>query len=496
MSTPHRLASIVPKGISLPDGAGDLAITGLALDSRAVRPGFVFAALPGVTTHGNAFIKAAVDAGAVAILAERGTTASVPVIEADDPRLVLAQMAARFTPGQPAFIAAVTGTNGKSSTVEFLRQIWAHARREAAALGTLGVTRASGRTDVGYTTPDAIALHAALDALEREGVNYLAMEASSHGLKQRRMDGAKISLAGFSNLTQDHLDYHPDFEDYFASKMRLFDELLPEGAPAVITVDSEWGEAVVRRAEARRQQVFTVGWNGRDLQLKEITPHAAFQHVRFVHEGRERALTLPLMGEFQASNAFQAAGMALMSGMDAETVFGALEGLKGVPGRLELVGATPEGAPVLIDYAHTPDGLDKLLRAARPHTAGKVIVVFGAGGDRDPTKREKMGAIAARLADRVIVTDDNPRSEEPATIRAAILKGAAGADEIGDREAAIFTGVNALKAGDTLLVAGKGHETGQIIKGVVHPFDDGEVARRALAQREGSKAGSTGERGQ
>jgi len=492
MSAPRPLGDLVPAGLNLPDGLHDLAIKGLALDSRAVRPGFLFAALPGVTTHGNAFIKAAVEAGAAVILAERGTTASVPVIEADDPRLALAQIAARFSPRQPDYIAAITGTNGKSSTVEFLRQIWAHAGREAAALGTLGVTCRSGRTEVGYTTPDAIALHTALDALAGEGVTHLAMEASSHGLKQRRMDGARIRLAGFSNLTQDHLDYHPDFEDYFASKMRLFDELLPEGAPAVITVDSEWGEAVVRRAEARHQEIFTVGWNGRGLQLKEITPHAAFQHVRFVHGGVERTLTLPLMGEFQASNAFQAAAMALVSGVDAQTVFAALENLKGVPGRLELVGSTPDGAPVLIDYAHTPDGLDKLLRAARPHTAGKVIVVFGAGGDRDPTKREKMGAMAAKLADRVIVTDDNPRSEEPAAIRASILKGAPGAEEIGDRETAIFTAVNALSAGDTLLVAGKGHETGQTVKGVVHPFDDGEVSRRALAAR----AGKTGERGQ
>ncbi|WP_429912275.1 UDP-N-acetylmuramoyl-L-alanyl-D-glutamate--2,6-diaminopimelate ligase [Glycocaulis sp.] len=492
MSAGRKLADILPDGVTVPDSARGLAITGLALDSRAVKPGFVFAALPGVTTHGNAFIKAAVEAGAVAVLAERGTSAPVPVIEADDPRLALAHMAARFSPAQPKYIAAITGTNGKSSTVEFLRQIWQAAGHEAAALGTLGVTRSSGRTDVGYTTPDAIALHAALDALSHEGVTHLAMEASSHGLKQRRMDGAKIALAGFSNLTQDHLDYHPDFEDYFASKMRLFDELLPEGAPAVITVDSEWGEAVVRRAEARHQQIVTVGWNGRDIQLKEITPHAAFQHVRFVHAGKEHVLTLPLMGEFQASNAFQAAGMAIASGVDADTVFSALENLKGVAGRLELVGETAEGAPVLIDYAHTPDGLDKLLRAARPHTAGRVIVVFGAGGDRDPTKREKMGAIAAKLADRVIVTDDNPRSEDPALIRKAILKGAADAEEIGDRETAIFTAIKALEAGDTLLLAGKGHETGQTIKGVVHPFDDGEVARRALAAR----AGKTGERGQ
>lgn len=304
MSAPRRLADLVPAGVRVPDDAGTLAVTGLALDSRAVRPCFVFAALPGVTTHGNAFIKAAVEAGAVAILGAHGTSAPVPVLEADDPRLALARMAARFSPAQPACIAAITGTNGKSSTVEFLRQIWQAAGHEAAALGTLGVTRSSGRTEVGYTTPDAIALHAALDALAREGVTHRdgglqsRAQAAAHGRGEDR-------TGRLFQPHPDHLDYHPDFEDYFASKMRLFDELLPEGAPAVITVDSEWGEAVVRRAEARHQQVFTVGWNGRDIQLKEMTPHAAFQHVRFVHDGRERTLTLPLMGEFQPATPFR-----------------------------------------------------------------------------------------------------------------------------------------------------------------------------------------------
>lgn len=494
MSATRRLGDILPAGVSVPATLADLQVTGLALDSRAVKPGYVFAALPGVTTHGRAFIGAAIAAGAAAILAERGTKADVPVIEVDDPQEALAHMAARFYPRQPRHIAAITGTNGKSSTVEFLRQIWASAGYEAAALGTLGVTRASGRTDVGYTTPDAIALHAALDALAGEGVTHLAMEASSHGLKQRRMDGVKIALAGFSNLTQDHLDYHPDFEDYFESKARLFDALLPEGAPAVITVDGEWGQAMVRRAEARRQSVFSVGWSGRDLQLREITPSAASQHVRFTYKGEDHALTLPLMGEFQANNAFQAAAMAIAGGMEPGAVFAALTQLTGVAGRLELAGVTPAGAPVLIDYAHTPDGLDKLLRAARPHTVGKVVVVFGAGGDRDPTKRDKMGAVAQALADRVIVTDDNPRSEEPASIRAAILKGAPGAIEIGDREQAIRTAIESLEAGDTLLVAGKGHETGQTIKGVVHPFDDGEVVRRVISEMKTASAGKGGSR--
>ncbi len=482
----RRLADLLPEGLEAPAGAGELVITGLALDSRKVSPGDLFAALPGVRVDGRAFISGAVEKGAACVLAARETSAPVPVIETDDPAGALAAIAARFHPRQPECIAAVTGTNGKSSTVEFLRQIWAAAGHSAAALGTLGVTRASGRTDVGYTTPDAIALHAALDALADEGVTHLAMEASSHGLKQRRMDGVQVAISAFTNLTQDHLDYHPDFEDYFAAKMRLFTALTPSGGRAVINMDSDWSARVEQTALAAGLEVMTLGWRGRDLVISEITPRPASQLVRFAWRGEERSVELPLIGEFQTANALGAAVMAIASGVPADTAFAALENLTGVAGRLQQAGVTRDGAPILLDYAHTPDGLDKLLRAARPHTRGRVVLVFGAGGDRDPSKRAKMGAVAAQQADVCIVTDDNPRSEDPATIRTAILAACPDAQEIGDRESAIRAGIAMLKAGDTLLIAGKGHETGQIVGGRVIPFDEPAIVARLLTELEGA----------
>jgi len=479
----RQLAALLPEGLALPHGAETLSVSGLALDSRKVAPGDLFAALPGVKVDGVQFIPAAIEQGAACILAPKGTRAAVPVIEADDPAAALAAIAARFSPGQPETIAAVTGTNGKSSTVEFLRQIWAKAGLNAAALGTLGVTRASGRTDVGYTTPDAIALHDSLSKLHNEGVTHLAMEASSHGLKQRRMDGARLALVGFTNLTQDHLDYHPDFEDYFASKMRLFSALAPVGAPAVINMDSDWSARVVQAAQAAGLSPVEVGWRGRDLTVHEITPHPASQLVRFSWWGTAHAVDLPLIGEFQTANALGAAVMAIATGVDPEVAFKAMGELEGVAGRLQSVGQTAHGAPILLDYAHTPDGLDKLLRAARPHTQGRIVLVFGAGGDRDPSKRGPMGEVAARLADQVIVTDDNPRSEDPAAIRRAILAACPEATEIADREAAIRAGVTQLKAGDVLLVAGKGHETGQILADRVIPFDETEIVTRILKEQ-------------
>ncbi len=476
------LKPLMPEGFVLPAGAEALEVSGLALDSRKVQPGDVFAALPGVKTDGRNFIPMAVEKGAVAIIAPTGTEAPVPVLESEDAPGLLAAMSARFYPGQPATIAAVTGTNGKSSTVEFLRQIWAIAGLEAACLGTLGVTRSTGRTDVGYTTPDAIALHRSLDALAGEGVTHLAMEASSHGLKQRRMDGVRVSATAFTNLTQDHLDYHPDFADYFASKLRLFTSLSAEGAPAVIHMDSDWSEKFADGCRGAGLEVISVGWRGRDLTVTEITPHPASQHMAFTWKGKPFAVDLPLIGEFQSANAVVAAGLAIATGVDPDTAFAALEKLTGVAGRLQAVGQTKAGAPILLDYAHTPDGLDKLLRAARPHTQGRIIVVFGAGGDRDPTKRAKMGEVAAKLADEVIVTDDNPRSEDPALIRQAILEGVPGATEIGDREAAIRAGIGRLKAGDVLLIAGKGHETGQIVADRVIPFDEAAIVTRILGE--------------
>ena len=478
----RTLDDLLPPGLVAPAGAERLPITGLALDSRAVRPGELFAALPGLKVDGRDFIPMAVEKGAALVLAAPGTQAAVPVLEAADPAAALAAIAARFYPRQPAVIAAVTGTNGKSSTVEFLRQIWARAGLSAAALGTLGVTRATGRTEVGYTTPDAIALHRSLDALVGEGVTHLAMEASSHGLKQRRMDAVKVTAAAFTNLTQDHLDYHPDFEDYFSAKMRLFQELAAEGAPAVVNMDSDWSARVVQAAEAMGLVPVQIGWRGRDLAITEIVPGPSSQILRFTWRGAPWQAELPLIGEFQAANALGAAALAVATGVDPEMAFEALSHLSGVAGRLQPVGATGAGAPILVDYAHTPDGLDKLLRAARPHTRGRIILVFGAGGDRDPGKRPKMGAVAARLADLVIVTDDNPRSEDPATIRSAILAACPGATEIADRAEAIRAAIAAARAGDAVLIAGKGHETGQIVGGRVLPFDEPAIIRAILEE--------------
>lgn len=478
------LAELMPDDEFAPED-GDIELRGLTLDSRKVEPGFLFAALPGVKVHGRDFISQAIAQGAAAILTDIPVEGlEVPVLVTDEPAAVLAELAARFYPAQPEHIVAITGTNGKSSTVEFLRQIWAAAGYDAACLGTLGVTRGDRMETTGYTTPDAVALHRALDTLARDGVTHLAMEASSHGLKQHRMDGVRLSVGVFTNLTQDHLDYHPDFADYFASKELLFSERLPEDGRAVVNVDSEWGRKMARTAGERGLKTLTVGWRGEDLGIREITPRPASQDVIFTWQDSEHRLEIPLVGEFQILNALGAAAVALADGVPLETVTATLAALQGVPGRLEKVGETADASPVLVDYAHTPDGLDKLLRAARPHTQGRVIVVFGCGGDRDPSKRSKMGAIAANQADHVIVTDDNPRSEDPVAIRAAILRGCPGAEEIADRAAAIRRGVNMLKAGDCLLIAGKGHETGQIVGDTVHPFDDREEARKALADRE------------
>ncbi|MEE2566058.1 UDP-N-acetylmuramoyl-L-alanyl-D-glutamate--2,6-diaminopimelate ligase [Hyphobacterium marinum] len=480
-----KLAELVSPNAA-PPGHEAVEIAGLTLDSRAVKPGFLFAALKGLTVDGRNFIPQAIANGAAAILTDSPVDdVSVPVVLDADPAGALSRLAARFYPRQPEFIAAVTGTNGKSSTVDFLRQIWRSGGIEAASLGTLGVAQGSSLVETGYTTPDAVALHQALNALAADGVTHLAMEASSHGLKQKRMDGARISLAAFTNLTQDHLDYHPDFDDYFASKMKLLRELTPKGSPAIVNVDSDWGGKVEAIARECGLDVITVGWAGADWRILEITPRAASQTVKLQVAGARHTVELPLVGEFQTANAVGAAAMAAKSGVSTEDAIEALRHLKGVAGRLELAVRTKDGSPVLVDYAHTPDGLDKLLRAARPHTRGRVIIVFGCGGDRDPTKRPKMGVIAAQLADRVFVTDDNPRSERGEDIRAAIMKGCPDAIEIGDRMEAIRAAVAELESGDTLLLAGKGHETGQKIGTKILPFDDREAARQAVAEQEG-----------
>ncbi len=476
-----KLSALAP---GLASALGSVEIAGITADSRKVKPGFLFAALQGVSKDGRDYIDAAIKAGATAVLTDdRPGQWSVPAVKAAEPRLVLANAAAAFFPQQPGTVAAVTGTNGKSSTVDFLRQVWASMGRKSASMGTLGAIGPSGVLDLGHTTPDPVAIHETLSNLAREGVTHAAMEASSHGLSQYRLHGVKLAAGAFTNLTQDHLDYHKDFDDYRRAKMKLFSELLPAGAPAIVNADSPELEAFEAVAREARLKTFTVGWRGRNLRISEALPRGTGQDL-VIQWGEsavnERTIHLPLIGEFQALNALCAAGIAMALGDDVHAVLEGLTQLKGVHGRLELVGQTAAKAPVFVDYAHTPDGLNVLLRAARPHVRGKLIVVFGCGGDRDSTKRPIMGDVARRLADEIIVTDDNPRSEDPALIRAAIRKGAPDASEIGDRAAAINEGIRRLKAGDALLIAGKGHETGQIVKGVTIPFSDFDAARAAL----------------
>ncbi len=458
-----------------------IPVAGLTADSRKVKPGFVFAALKGTVADGRHYIPQALVNGAVAVLGhDLPGDLGAPALNAKEPRLALARAAARFYRKQPATIVAVTGTNGKSSTVDFLRQIWTAGGLRAASLGTLGAIGPSGAVDLGHTTPDPVSIHETLSQLAGEGVSHAAMEASSHGLAQYRLDGVRLAAGGFLNLTQDHLDYHPTFEDYRAAKLRLFDDLLPKGAPVVINADSEERGAFEASAQDAGLSIVSVGWRGADLKISELMPKATGQTLFLNWRGEAAKVELPLIGEFQALNALTAAALALSLGAAPADVWRGLEQLRPVKGRLEFVGETAAGAGVFVDYAHTPDGLDTLLRAARPHTAGKLVLVFGCGGDRDPFKRPMMGEVAARLADEVIVTDDNPRSEDPAAIRSAILTKAPGAAEIGDRAQAISEGVARLGAGDTLLIAGKGHETGQIVGGQVIPFSDHDAARAAL----------------
>ncbi len=458
----------------------DTGVTGLSADSRQIKPGMVFAALPGTAMDGRDFIPQAIENGAVAILSVEGVSASVPVISVPKPRLKYAQTAAKLHPGQPEVLVAMTGTNGKSSTVDFLRQIWAFAGFNSACFGTLGVTSSSGYKPMSHTTPDALALHKTLSDLKREGVTHAAMEASSHGLKQYRMDAVDVTASGFSNLTQDHFDYHPSLQDYFTSKARLFIDLTPRGAPVVINTNDKFGRHLVEVCEGLGHDVLQVGWTGEDIRIDEVMPHAAGQKMTLVVNGSRYSVDLPLAGEFQILNAVAALGLAMKTGVDEAKAVESLGHLKGVAGRLELAGVK-DGAPVYVDFAHTEDGLDKLLRSVRPHTAGEVIIVFGCGGDRDPDKRAKMGRVAQKLADQVIVTDDNPRTENAASIRKAVLKGCPMATEIGDRALAIAEGIRRLGPQDCLVIAGKGHEQGQIVGEDIIPFSDVEVAKGWLS---------------
>ena len=457
---------------------------GLAADSREVKPGFLFAALSGAKTDGARFIEDAVARGAAAILgvpalSEQAQRLGVRFIADANPRLRLALLAAQFYGAQPACIAAVTGTNGKTSVASFLRQIWAFQGRRAASLGTIGIDSPSGHVSLGHTTPDPVRLHAELARLEHEGVEYLAMEASSHGLDQYRLDGVRIAAAGFTNITRDHLDYHATFENYWSAKLRLFAELVKGGGAAVVNADAEHAADVIAVSERRGLRLITVGARGESLRLIAQVPHANGQDLTVGYEGREYRIALPLAGSFQASNALVAAGMALGIGDPADRVFAALATLKGAPGRLELVARTREGAAIYVDYAHTPDAIVTVLTALRPHVAGRLHIVFGCGGDRDRGKRPLMGEAATRYADVVIVTDDNPRSENPAAIRNEVLAAAPGAREIGDRAEAIQKAVAELRGKDTLVLAGKGHEDYQIVGTNVLPFSDRAEAVKA-----------------
>ncbi|HWA89725.1 MAG TPA: UDP-N-acetylmuramoyl-L-alanyl-D-glutamate--2,6-diaminopimelate ligase [Rhizomicrobium sp.] len=446
-------------------------ITGLASDSRKVEKGFLFAALGGARADGGAYVDDAVARGASVVLGrpelrDRAEALGVRFIETDNPRLALAIEAARFYRAQPEVVAAVTGTNGKTSVSVFLRQIWTALGMRAASLGTIGAVTPEGEIALSHTTPDPIELHRLLAEMKASGIDRLAVEASSHGLDQYRLDGVEIAACAFTNLTRDHLDYHPSVEHYFQAKLRLV-ELT--GELAVVNADADYSDRFAQAARRRGLRVMTVGATGHDLKLESAVPRDDGQVLRV----NGKCLLLPLAGSFQASNALVAAGLAIGLGADAGNVFAALEHLQGAPGRLELV--APQ---IYVDYAHTPDALETVLKALRPHASGRLVVVFGCGGDRDKGKRPLMGDAASRLADSVIVTDDNPRSEDPATIRGEILAACPGATEIGDRAEAIRTAIRSLAKGDVLVIAGKGHESGQTAGGVTRPFSDRDEARR------------------
>jgi UDP-N-acetylmuramoyl-L-alanyl-D-glutamate--2,6-diaminopimelate ligase len=478
--------------------SAEIDIAGLTADSRQVRDGYLFAALPGARADGRRYIDEALASGAAAILAPTGTALAditvghaerpLALTTADNPRQRLAQIAARFYGPQPATIAAVTGTNGKTSVANFARQIWSRMGRNAASLGTLGLQTPSKFVPGALTTPDAVTLHRVLAELKAEGVEHVAMEASSHGLAQYRLDGVRLTAAAFTNLTRDHLDYHQTIEAYFAAKTRLFTELLPQDSMAVLNADVPEYETLRALCAARGQRIIAYGEAGPDIRVavRNALPHG--QRVRFEIAGDGMDIDLPLVGHFQAMNVACALSLVIATGGAARVALETLEQLEGIPGRMQLAAEHPTGAAVYVDYAHTPDALANVLQALRPHARGRLMVVFGCGGDRDAGKRPQMGRIASALADRVIITDDNPRGENPAAIRRAVMAGADGAIEIGDRAAAIDAAVAELRAGDVLVLAGKGHEQGQIIGDSVIPFDDANEARQAVA-RHGARTG-------
>ncbi len=482
------LTQLLGPEITAPEGIARLFVTGLTANSRQVAPGFVFAALPGASVDGARFIGDAAARGAVAVLAAPDTVPTeglrIPLLKAANPRRALALMAARFYPTQPGTIVAVTGTSGKSSVADFTRQIFAACGYQAASLGTVGLVKPGSAVYGSLTTPDPVSLHQTLNELAEEGLTHLAFEASSHGLHQHRLDGVRLTAAAFTNLGRDHMDYHADVEDYLAAKLRLFSDLLRPGQPAVINTDGAMSERVADAARARGLAVMTVGRSGRALRLDDIVRDGFAQVLNVAVEGRTHRVRLPLIGAYQAENALTAAGLAMGVGVSAADALRALETLAGVPGRLDRVGEV-RGGIVVVDYAHKPEALEAVLESVRPFATGRLICVFGCGGDRDKGKRPIMGRIAIEKADVVIVTDDNPRTEDAAAIRGEILAAAPGAREIGDRKAAIAAAVGMAGVGDVVLIAGKGHETGQIVGQTVLPFSDHEVARAAIAEETG-----------
>jgi UDP-N-acetylmuramoyl-L-alanyl-D-glutamate--2,6-diaminopimelate ligase len=470
-----RLSHLVP-------GAPDVAVTGFAIDHRKVAPGTIFGAFEGARVNGEDFIPAAVEAGAVAVVARSAARVEGALhVRSDEPRALFAALASRFFAPFPATCVAVTGTNGKTSTVEMTRQLWRMAGRHAASIGTLGVTTADDRVTTGLTTPDVVTFLSNVGGLAREGVTHLAFEASSHGLTQYRTEGLPVAAAAFTNLSRDHLDYHGDMAAYFTAKLRLFAEVLSATGTAVVWRDDPQSERVVDLARERGNRIVTVGEHGDDLRLVAREPTLLGQGLTIRAGDADHRVTLPLIGAYQAANALVAAGLVIATGGDVAATIAGLARLQPVRGRLERAAITTTGAPVYVDYAHTPDALEAATAALRPHVEGRLILVFGAGGDRDQGKREPMGEAAARTADVVIVTDDNPRGEDAAAIRAAVLKGAPGAREIGDRRSAIAAAVADAGAGDIVLIAGKGHEQGQIVGDLVLPFDDVAVARECAA---------------
>jgi UDP-N-acetylmuramoyl-L-alanyl-D-glutamate--2,6-diaminopimelate ligase len=478
-----RLSDVLPADIAPPPGAEGVAVTGITAASAAVGLGAIFAALPGSKVDGTAFVADAVARGASVVIVGRGKGVKVPagvaLIEVDNPRATLAKIAAKFAGRQPAVAVAVTGTSGKTSVADFTRQIFTALGHQAASIGTIGIVKPDGAIYGSLTTPDPVTLHATLAGLADEGVTHLAFEASSHGLDQHRLDGVVLAAAAFTNLGRDHMDYHPTVEAYLAAKLRLFTELLGPGKPAVINTDGAYADEVIAAAKARGLRLLTVGTKGEALKRISLTRDGFQQIIGIVADGRSYDVRLPLVGAYQVENALVAAGLAIATGEKVAPVLAALSGLNGVPGRLEIIGESNGGLAV-VDYAHKPEALAAALDACRPFATGRLISVFGCGGDRDKGKRPLMGRISVDKADVTIVTDDNPRSEKPAQIRREILAGAVGAREIGDRAEAIRTAIAMLRPGDVVLVAGKGHETGQIIGDRVVPFSDHDEVRRAL----------------